>query len=235
MARLPALATSLAVHAAAFAAVVLVPIFGTESLPDKGSPPSRIPEWPMSPTVALADDSRPAPARRVTRLAARAQPRPDSSRHPGPPSRGQHVRSDRAADGPGANVCDRCAPGDNDEPPGTGGSTDPTGTGPGGSGDSHDGSPLHVGGQIHPPTKLRHVNPEYPDLARRAGIQGEVVLECLIDATGRITDVRVLSGHPVLAPAAVSAVSRWLYSPTRLNGVAVPVFLTVTVRFSLGR
>jgi periplasmic protein TonB len=235
MARLPALATSLAVHAAAFAAVVLVPIFGTESLPEKVSPPSRIPEWPMSPPVVLAD-SRPAPARRVVRTPRAPSANPAPPDIPGPPPVANTFDPTAPPTDPGAHVCDRCAPGDNDEPgPGTGGLPDSTGTGLGGDSGGRDGEPLHMGGQIHPPAKLRHVNPEYPELARRAGIRGDVVVECLIDASGRITDVRVLSGHPLLAPAAVSAVSRWLYSPTRLNGVAVPVFLTVTVRFNLGR
>ena len=62
-----------------------------------------------------------------------------------------------------------------------------------------------------------------------------MVLECLIDTSGRITDVRVISGHPLLAPAAAKAVSQWLYRPTELNGVAVPVLLTVTVHFNFGR
>lgn len=234
MARLPALATSLAVHAAAFAAVVLVPIFGTEPLLDRGSPPSRIPEWPASRPVVLAD-SRPAPAPRVARPPRAPNPDQAPPDIPGPQAVANTFDPVGPPTDPEANLCDRCAPDDHDERSGSGRSPGPTGTEPGSDGGGHAGPPLHVGGQIHPPTKLRHVNPEYPDLARRASIQGQVVLECLIDATGRITDVRVLSGHPVLAPAAVSAVSQWLYSPTRLNGVAVPVFLTVTVRFSLGR
>jgi TonB family protein len=75
---------------------------------------------------------------------------------------------------------------------------DPTGSGPGEGGSG----PVHVGGHIRPPTKLRHVNPEYPELARRAGVGGEVVLECLIDVNGEVTDVRVLSGNPLLREAA---------------------------------
>jgi protein TonB len=92
-----------------------------------------------------------------------------------------------------------------------------------------------VGGQVLPPTKLRHVAPRYPELAARARISGTVDIDCLIDEEGRVRDVRVLSGHPLLAPAAVEAVRAWLYSPTRLNGQAVPVLLTVTVRFELRR
>ena len=60
-------------------------------------------------------------------------------------------------------------------------------------------------------------------------------IDCLIDETGRVTAVRVLSGHPLLAPAAAYAVRQWAYSPTRLNGSAVPILMSVSVRFELRR
>jgi protein TonB len=119
----------------------------------------------------------------------------------------------------------------------------------GGSGDGNrqaasDGSrsepvsgdePLRVGGDLQPPAKLRHVKPEYPSLARVTGVHGTVVLECTIDAAGNVIDVRLISGHPLLAPAAIAAVGRWRYSSTRLNGQPVAVLLTVTLRFDLAR
>lgn len=96
-------------------------------------------------------------------------------------------------------------------------------------------SPVRPGGDLKPPTKLRHVTPTYPELARRAGIQGVVVLECVIDPSGHVADVKVLRGHPLLESAAVDAVRQWLYASTRLNGVPVAVVLTVTVRFTIPR
>jgi protein TonB len=93
--------------------------------------------------------------------------------------------------------------------------------------------PVRVGGQIEAPRKLRHVAPEYPDLARRAGVQAVVILEAMIDTGGRVSHVRVLRGHPLLDEAALQAVRRWAYVPTLLNGVPVPVILTVTVNFRL--
>ena len=229
MARLPAVATSLAVHAVAFAAVVLVPIFGNDPLPETGGHPAPIPEWPMSPKIVLAD-SRPAsvPRRAVAPSGAQTLPR---SMAP-PPVANTFEPAGEPTD-PGANVCANCTPSDSASV-GPAAGPDPIGDGAGEPDGRGDG-PLRPGGQIRPPSKLRHVNPEYPELARQARIQGDVVLDCLIDAAGRITEVRVLSGHPLLAPAAVAAVSRWVYSPTELNGVAVPVLLTVTVRFNLGR
>ena len=232
MARLQALATSLAVHAVAFAAVVLVPILGNEPLPEAGRHPLPPCTWPMSPTVVFAG-SRPAPVRRLPGLPRAPSGGPTLPESPDPSPVAATFEPAADPTDPGADICERCPTGD---PPGGGAGTGSDPTGRGGS-ELGDGSPrpLRVGGQIRPPAKLRHVTPEYPDLAKRAGIRGAVVLECLIDASGRIADVRVLSGHPLLAPAAVSAVSRWLYTPTLLNGGAVPVLLTVTVRFDLGR
>jgi protein TonB len=112
-----------------------------------------------------------------------------------------------------------------------------TGTGPAGdgSGEADDGSgaAIRIGGQIREPRNLRRINPAYPDIARAARVQGLVVLECTLTPQGRVSDVRVMSGHPLLSPAAVRAVEQWLFTPTLLNGVPVPVILTVTVRFGL--
>ena len=93
-----------------------------------------------------------------------------------------------------------------------------------------------MGGQIRPPTKLRNVNPEYPELARRAGIRGEVVLECLIDAVGaHHRRARALGPSPARPRRGEARSRSGSTRPTELNGVAVPVLLTVTVHFNLGR
>jgi protein TonB len=90
-----------------------------------------------------------------------------------------------------------------------------------------------VGGAIAEPRKTRHVSPAYPKDALQARLQGTVILECTIDAQGAVADVRVVRGQPLLTEAAVEAVRQWAYEPTRLNGVAVPVVMTVTVNFRL--
>jgi len=95
------------------------------------------------------------------------------------------------------------------------------------------GEPVRVGGAIREPRKLRNFPPEYPALARQARLQGAVILECVIGTEGRVTSVKVLRGAPLLAEAATTAVRQWEYEPTRLNGVAVPVIMTVTVNFTL--
>jgi periplasmic protein TonB len=93
--------------------------------------------------------------------------------------------------------------------------------------------PVRPGGEIKFPARTFFVSPAYPALAKSARIEGTVYLEATIDANGIVRDVRVLKSIPLLDEAAKAAVSQWRYSPTKLNGVAVPVILTVTVTFSL--
>ena len=92
---------------------------------------------------------------------------------------------------------------------------------------------VRVGGQIKEPKKLKNVNPVYPDIAKQARVQGVVILECTISPQGKVSDVKVLRGIPLLDAAAIEAVKQWVYTPTLLNGVPVPVIMTVTVNFRL--
>lgn len=80
---------------------------------------------------------------------------------------------------------------------------------------------------------LKKVAPEYPPLAHKTRVSGNVVLEVHIDEEGSVIDIRVLEGHPLLREAAVKAVEQWKYSPTLLSGEPVPVVATVTVMFRL--
>ena len=92
---------------------------------------------------------------------------------------------------------------------------------------------VRVGGVIREPRKILHVAPVYPEFARQARAQGTVTLECILDATGRVESVKVRGSQPLLDDAAVRAVRQWRYTPTELNGVPVPVLMTIMVRFSL--
>jgi TonB family protein len=93
--------------------------------------------------------------------------------------------------------------------------------------------PMRVGGEVREPRRLKAVKPTYPAIARQARVQGIVILECTISAQGRVADVRVLRSIPLLDQAAIDAVKQWEYEPTLLNGVPVPVIMTVTVNFTL--
>jgi len=93
--------------------------------------------------------------------------------------------------------------------------------------------PVRVGSGIKTPTKTKDVRPLYPPAAQSAGIQGVVIIEATVDAAGRVSDARVLRSIPDLDEAALAAVRQWEFTPTLLNGVAVPVIMTVTVNFTL--
>jgi periplasmic protein TonB len=80
---------------------------------------------------------------------------------------------------------------------------------------------------------LRRVNPTYPPLARAARIQGTVILQAQISKTGDIENLTLISGHPMLAPAAIEAVKQWKYKPYLLNGEPVEVDTQVQVNFTL--
>lgn len=80
---------------------------------------------------------------------------------------------------------------------------------------------------------VKRIQPTYPPLARQARIQGSVVLQAEISKEGKIENLRVLSGHPMLAPYALEAVKQWLYKPYFLNGEPVEVETQITVNFSL--
>jgi protein TonB len=64
-------------------------------------------------------------------------------------------------------------------------------------------------------------------------VQGVVILEAIIGPAGAVTEVKVLRSVPLLDDAAIAAVSQWQYTPTLLNGVPVPIIMTVTVNFTL--
>lgn len=80
---------------------------------------------------------------------------------------------------------------------------------------------------------IKKVQPSYPPLARQARIQGNVVLQAEISKDGSIQNLRLISGHPMLAPSAIDAVKQWRYKPYYLNGEPVEVETQITVIFSL--
>jgi len=80
---------------------------------------------------------------------------------------------------------------------------------------------------------IRKVSPNYPEIARQARVQGSVVLQAVIDKNGNVVDLTLVSGHPILAPAAIKAVKQWKYKPYLLNGQAVKVETQIVVNFYL--
>jgi TonB family protein len=80
---------------------------------------------------------------------------------------------------------------------------------------------------------ISKVNPVYPPLARQARIQGTVVMKVAIGTSGDIQHIQLVSGHPMLAPAAIEAVKQWKYQPFVIDGEPANVTTTVQVNFTL--
>lgn len=95
-------------------------------------------------------------------------------------------------------------------------------------------SVYQIAGNVRPPEKIHSPDPVYPEEARMARIQGAVILQTIIDARGKVTDIRVLKGLPSgLTEAAVAAVSQWRFRPATLEGEPVAVHYLVTISFSV--
>jgi TonB family protein len=95
-------------------------------------------------------------------------------------------------------------------------------------------SAMPLGGNVRPPVKIHAPQPGYTEEARQARVQGVVILQAIIDAAGRVTNLKVLKGLPHgLAEAALETVRTWQFEPATLEGEAVPVYYNFTVNFSL--
>lgn len=83
------------------------------------------------------------------------------------------------------------------------------------------------------PTKIVDARPLYPEIARSARVEGTVVLEAVLDQSGRVTQLRVIQSVPMLNQAALDAVRQWRYTPSIYGGQPVSVLMTITIRFKL--
>jgi protein TonB len=210
------LVVSIGVHAVIVAAIVIAPIFATADLPDPRRPltfetitPVEVPAQPV------------APRRQPAQPATATQTIPVEE----PPELPPDIPSPIADPPPDIVV--------------HGGTGVPTGAfvpigdpviapPPAARKD-----PLPVGGAIRPPTRVVYVQPVYPRFALDARVQDTVILQAVIDEKGGVRELKVLRGHPLLDDAATQAVAKWQFTPTLLNGTAVPVVMTVTVSFML--
>ena len=227
-----AMPISFVIHAAALTAVLLLGALVPDELPAPPLPPM-IPVLPgivVRPPAGGPPRARAASAQRPARATRAAM----VLRTDAPVVMTEPDVLDPEPEDP----CPECAIGETDAPVGTGGpALGPVGflIGDGPGGGEAGPARVRVGGQIQAPRKLRHVDPVYPELARKTGVSGVVILECFIDRDGRIAKVAVLRGHALLDAAAVDAVRQWAYRPTLLNGAPVEVVMTVTVNFRATR
>jgi protein TonB len=93
---------------------------------------------------------------------------------------------------------------------------------------------IKQGGEVTAASIITQTRPAYPALARQARIQGTVVLHAIIDKEGKVAQLEVVSGHPLLVQSAIEAVKQWRYKPTQLNGDPVEVDTTIQVTFTMG-
>jgi protein TonB len=222
---------SIALHVVLVCSAVIAPLFAVGDLP--GVPSKR--------TIAVLATAKPLPEITVRLERPRAVPSPDPPTAVPPPLVTDPPPPGRTLIGPSGNV----APDLDYGPPtisgvGTVDAIGAAGPGPTGPpavdmGPQPGSGPLRIGGGIERPRKIRDVVPEYPAIARNAGIQGTVVIDAIIGPDGRVTRAAIRESRPLLDQAALAAVRQWVYTPTRLNGIPVAVIMTVEVRFTLGR
>jgi len=96
--------------------------------------------------------------------------------------------------------------------------------------------PVYAIGDVAKPVVIYRVEPEYPELLRRIGVQGPVIVQCIIDRRGMLRDVTVLrSPHPMLSESVTTAIRQWRFEPGTLDGRPLDVIFNLTVNFSLAR
>jgi protein TonB len=93
--------------------------------------------------------------------------------------------------------------------------------------------PVRLSAGVKLPTRIKDVPPVYPEIARKARVQGVVILEAIIGVDGKVQQAHVLRSVPLLDQAALNAVQSWEYTPTLLSGRPIAIIMTVTVQFRL--
>lgn len=211
---------SIVIHAVVLVTVVVVPLLTSAELPE---PAAAVKAFFVDPQAAPPPPPPPPPPAPKAAAPRAAQPvEPPSDKFTAPVETPDQIRPESVDVGVEAGGVEGGVPG---------------GVVGGVVGGLPDAPPrvqaVRVGGQIKEPKKVHNVSPGYPDIAKQARVQGIVILECTISPQGKVTDIKVLRGIPLLDQAAIDAVKQWVYTPTLLNGVPVPVIMTVTVNFKL--
>jgi len=91
--------------------------------------------------------------------------------------------------------------------------------------------PARIGGDVKEPRLITSALPVYPLGAKQAGVEGEVIVNTTIDKNGNVVGMKIVSGPALLRQAALDALGRWKYEPSRLNGQPVAVQMQVTIKF----
>ncbi len=94
-------------------------------------------------------------------------------------------------------------------------------------------TPLAVGGDVQQARLIDSTPPSYPMLAKNQHVEGNVLVDALVDVNGRVSSMKIISGPVLLHQAAMDALRQWKYQPATLDGKPVPMHLTVTLQFRL--
>ena len=216
-----AVAFSLALQAAGIGALALVPLWRYAALPAASAAAVVAPPAMAAPA---ADAGRALPTRAIVRLAVEA---PALT----PPAAIPTIAPARTPTHPLPGAPIGVARGAGSEPPAAWlGAMPSAAPGP----PPAAAEMIRVGGEVQAARCMACPPPRYPALARMAGVSGVVALAAVIGTDGRVTELRLLSGPPLLVAAAIRAVRRWRYRPTRLNGKPVSVKTAIRVAFRLG-
>ena len=211
---------SIALHLVALLLFLIIPLTANMILPD---PASHLPDYmrvaPMPPPPVARATPAPAPTSNTPRNPEPAPTTAPSSINPEPTPPGITVDPGIP---PGAGVSDgiglvTVGPPVLVQPP------DPP----------RPNGPVRVADLPVSPVKIADARPIYPDIARAAHVEGTVIMEAVLDTTGRVTQLRVLKSAPMLDQAALDAVRQWRYTPSLYAGHPVSVLMTITVRFQL--
>jgi periplasmic protein TonB len=214
---------SIFVHAALLAVAIVVPLIATGTMPQVPTVlafavPPKLPDVPPPPPApvprAVATQSQASPDAAPREAPDTIPPEVERPPLPGPPG---VIGGINVGTGSGVHV-------------GTGVNIGPPPPVP-----QPPAPPAFVrpGGDIKIPRKVHHVAPTYPAIAQQAKVEGTVTIEATIGVDGRVKDARVIGSRPLLDEAAINAVLQWRFTPTLLNGVPVPVLMTVRVTFTL--
>ena len=219
----PAVPISIALHLVALLLFLIIPLTANMILPD---PASHLPEYMRAASIPPP----PPPA---------ARPRPETAPTPTPttdretvPTRAPdtiHPETDRPAQVPDVGAIAQAGgfPGDTGLLPVAPVVVLPPPDPPRPSG------PVRVADLPVTPRKIGDLRPVYPEIARAAHVEGTVILEAVLDTSGRVTQLRVIQSSPMLDQAALDAVKQWRYTPSLYGGHPVSVLMTITVRFTL--
>ena len=216
---------SIVAHAAAVAVVVIVPLMATDVIPKPSSSLTAVvtPPPPPDPPPPLPVERRAAAQTTTNNTIAPVVTNPAVA-----PSKAADTIGDEVPGPPPLPGVDRSGP-----PAAFGGSATGSTTGIVIPEPPPVTKPVRPGGVVKYPEKVRDVRPHYPRLAIDGKVEGRVIIEAIIGVDGRVTDAKVLRSIPLLDGPALEAVRQWRFTPTLLNGVPVPVLITVTVDFKL--